>query len=50
MRRKLSFSLGQKTTKFMAEVYALKACILQIINRNYINTGTFIFYHIVKLH
>jgi predicted Rossmann fold nucleotide-binding protein DprA/Smf involved in DNA uptake len=36
-RRKLSFSLGQHTTVFQAEVYAIKACISQNIDRGYKN-------------
>jgi hypothetical protein len=31
---KLSFSLGQYTTIFQAEVYAIKACAVENIDRN----------------
>jgi hypothetical protein len=34
MRRKFSFSLGQYVTTFLAEVYAIKARVLENINRN----------------
>jgi hypothetical protein len=36
-RRKLSFSLGQYTTVFQAEVYAIKACAVENLDRNYKN-------------
>jgi ribonuclease HI len=36
-RRKLSFSLGQYTTIFQAEVYAIKACAVENLDRNYRN-------------
>jgi hypothetical protein len=36
-RRKLSFSFGQHTTVFQAEVYAIKACINQNVDRGYKN-------------
>jgi ribonuclease HI len=36
-RRKLSFSLGQYTTIIQAEVYAIKACAVENLDRNYIN-------------
>ncbi|PNF38780.1 hypothetical protein B7P43_G12820 [Cryptotermes secundus] len=36
-RRKLSFSLGQYMTVFQAEVYAIKACIMENLDRNYRN-------------
>jgi hypothetical protein len=37
-RRKLSFSLGQYTTVFQAEVYALKVCAVENLDRNYKNS------------
>jgi ribonuclease HI len=40
--RKLSFSLGQHTTVFQAEVYAIKACISQNIDRGYKNRNIYI--------
>jgi hypothetical protein len=36
-RRRLSFSLGQYTMVFQAEVYAIKACADENIDRNYKN-------------
>jgi hypothetical protein len=36
-RRKLSFSLGQYTTVFQAEVYAIKECAVENLDRNYKN-------------
>jgi ribonuclease HI len=36
-RRKLSFSPGRYTTAFQAEVYAIKACTVENLNRNYKN-------------
>jgi hypothetical protein len=41
-RRKLSFSLGQYTTVFQAEVYAIKACADENIDRNYKNRNIYI--------
>jgi ribonuclease HI len=41
-RRKLSFSFGQHTTVFQAEVYAIKACINQNIDRGYKNINIYI--------
>jgi hypothetical protein len=41
-RRKLSFSLGQYTTVFQAEVYAIKACIMENLDRNYRNKNNYI--------
>jgi hypothetical protein len=35
--RKLSFSLGQYTTVFRAGVYAIKACAVENLDRNYKN-------------
>jgi hypothetical protein len=35
--RKLSFSLGQCTTVFQAEVYAIKACAVENLGMNYKN-------------
>jgi hypothetical protein len=36
-RRKLSFSLGQYTTVFQAEVYAIKGCAVENLDRDYKN-------------
>jgi hypothetical protein len=36
-RRKLSFSLGQYTTVFQAEVYAIKARAVENLDREYKN-------------
>jgi hypothetical protein len=41
-RRKLSFSLGQYTTVFQAEVYAIKACVIENLDRNYGNKNIYI--------
>jgi ribonuclease HI len=41
-RRKLSFSFGQHTTVFQAEVYAIKACINENIDRGYKNRNIYI--------
>jgi hypothetical protein len=41
-RRKLSFSLGQYTTAFQAEVYAIKACAVENLDRNYRNRNIYI--------
>jgi ribonuclease HI len=41
-RRKLSFSLGQHTTVFQAEEYAIKACINENIDRGYKNINIYI--------
>jgi hypothetical protein len=43
-RRKLSFSLGQYMTVFQAEVYAIKACAVENIDRNYKNRTTYILF------
>jgi hypothetical protein len=40
--RKRSFSLGQDTTVFQAEVYAIKACIMENLDRNYRNRNIYI--------
>jgi hypothetical protein len=40
-RSKLSFSLGKHTTIFQAEVYAIKACISQNIDRGYKNRNIY---------
>jgi hypothetical protein len=39
---KLSFSLGQYTTVFQAEVYAIKACAVENLGRDYENRNTYI--------
>jgi long-subunit fatty acid transport protein len=39
---KLSFSLGQYTTVFQAEVYAMKACTIENLDRNYKNRNIYI--------
>jgi hypothetical protein len=36
-KRKVTFSLGQHTTVFQAEVYAIKACMVENLDRNYRN-------------
>jgi hypothetical protein len=41
-RIKLSFSLGRHTTVFQAEVYAIKTCISQNIDRDYKNRNIYI--------
>jgi hypothetical protein len=41
-RWKLSFSLGQYTTVFQAEVYAIKACTDENIDKNYKNRNIYI--------
>jgi hypothetical protein len=46
-KRKLSFGLGQYTIVFQAEVYAIKACTIENLDRNYKNRNIYI--HIVKL-
>jgi hypothetical protein len=40
--RKLSFSLGQYTTVFQAEVYAIKACAVENLDRNYKSRNIYI--------
>jgi hypothetical protein len=40
-REKLSFSLGQCTTGFQAEVYAIKACVAENLNRNHRNRNKY---------
>jgi hypothetical protein len=47
-RRKLSFSLGQYTAVFQAEVYAIETCAVENLDRNY-EIGASIFYETVKL-
>jgi hypothetical protein len=41
-RRKLSFSLGQHTTVFQTEVYTIKACIDENLDRGYRNRNIYI--------
>jgi hypothetical protein len=41
-RQKLNFSLGQYTTVFQAEVYAIKACAVKNLGRNYKNRNIYI--------
>jgi hypothetical protein len=41
-RRKLSFTLGQYTTVFQAEVYAIKACAVKNLDRNNENRNIYI--------
>jgi hypothetical protein len=41
-RRKLSFSVGWYTMVFRAEVYAIKACAVQNLDRNYKNWNIYI--------
>jgi ribonuclease HI len=41
-RRKLSFSRGQYATVFQAEVYAIKACAVENLDRNYRNRNIYI--------
>jgi hypothetical protein len=41
-RKRLSFSLGQYTIIFQAEVYAIKASSIQNINRSYKNKNIYI--------
>jgi hypothetical protein len=41
-RRKLSFSLGQCTTVFQAKVYAIKACAVENLDRDYKNRNIYI--------
>jgi hypothetical protein len=41
-RKGFSFSLGQYTTVFEAEVYAIKACAIENINRGNKNRNIFI--------
>jgi hypothetical protein len=41
-RRKLSFSLGQHTTAFQAEMYAIKACIDENLDKGYRNRNIYI--------
>jgi ribonuclease HI len=41
-RKKISFSLGQHTRVFHAEVYALKACIDENLDRGYKNKNIYI--------
>jgi hypothetical protein len=42
MKRKFSFSLGQYTAVFQAEVYAIKACADENIRRGYHNKNIYI--------
>jgi ribonuclease HI len=41
-RRKLSFSLGKYITVFQAEVYAIKTCAVENIDRDYRNRNIYI--------
>jgi ribonuclease HI len=41
-RLKLSFSFGQYTTVFQAEVYAIKTCAVENLDRNYKNRNIYI--------
>jgi hypothetical protein len=41
-RQKLSITLGQYTTVFRAEVYAIKACAVENLDRNYKNRNIYI--------
>jgi hypothetical protein len=41
-RLKLSFSCGKYTAVFQAEVYAIKACAVENINRGYKNRNIYI--------
>jgi hypothetical protein len=41
-RMKCSFSLGKYTTVFQAEVYAIMACTLENLDRNYRNRNIYI--------
>jgi hypothetical protein len=40
--RTFCFSLGQYTTVFQAEVYAIKACAVENLDRNYKNRNNYI--------
>jgi hypothetical protein len=42
IRWKLSFSLGQYTTVFQVEVYAIKECTVENLERNYTNRNIYI--------
>jgi ribonuclease HI len=44
-RRKFTFSLGQYTTIFQAEVYAIKACAVENLDRDYKNRNICILSH-----
>jgi hypothetical protein len=41
MRRKFIFSIWQYTTTFLAEVHAIRVCILGDKNRNYNNRNIY---------
>jgi hypothetical protein len=41
-RRELSFSLGQYTTVFQAEVHAIKACAVENLDREYKKRNSYI--------
>jgi hypothetical protein len=41
-RRKLSFSLGKYIAVFQAEVYAIKACAVKNLDRDYKNSNIYI--------
>jgi ribonuclease HI len=42
MKQKFSFSLGQYTTVFQVEVYAIKACAVENIKRGYLKRNIYI--------
>lgn len=42
MRQKLGLSLGQCTTVFQAELYALRTCVVENLDKNYTNRNIYI--------
>jgi hypothetical protein len=42
-RQKLSFSLGQYTRVFQVEVYAIKTCAAENLDRSYRNRNIYVF-------